>query len=278
MGNTNAPLRPVLLLRLEGPLQSWGGRSRWDVRDTAREPGKSAIIGLLGCALGYPARDPRLEELDRLLRYGLRVEAPGRVMEDYQTITDYLPTADGRYKHSGVAVGANLAGIRNNPDASPATILSPRFYLEDAAFLVGFEANAGGDELLARCADAVRDPRWPLFLGRKTCVPTRPLFAYSGSNYKGLEDALKHHPWDWRTARRAPKASVTEPTEELIIYIEQIDGQYARQDALRINAARQYGTVRYHRFPTSRTATGVLTADAPCDPVSEPPAPARKES
>ena len=41
---------PILLLRLEAPLQSWGTRSRWDVRDTATEPTKSGIIGLLGCA------------------------------------------------------------------------------------------------------------------------------------------------------------------------------------------------------------------------------------
>ena len=41
----------ILLLRLEGPLQSWGGRARWDVRDTGRIPTKSGIVGLLGCAL-----------------------------------------------------------------------------------------------------------------------------------------------------------------------------------------------------------------------------------
>ena len=44
---------PILFLRLEGPLQSWGIRSRWDVRETQPEPTKSGVIGLLGCALGY---------------------------------------------------------------------------------------------------------------------------------------------------------------------------------------------------------------------------------
>jgi CRISPR system Cascade subunit CasD len=45
----------TLFLRLEGPLQSWGERARWDVRDTAPEPTKSGVIGLLACALGLSA-------------------------------------------------------------------------------------------------------------------------------------------------------------------------------------------------------------------------------
>ena len=126
--------RPILLLRLEGPLQSWGTRARWDVRDTAPEPTKSGVIGLLGCALGYSIGDSRLETLDAGLRFGVRIEHPGAILEDYQTITDFLPTADGRYKHSGVAVATSLNKLKNDPGVRPTTIISPRFYLEDAAF------------------------------------------------------------------------------------------------------------------------------------------------
>ena len=53
----------VLVLRLEGPLQSWGERSRWDVRETADRPTKSAVIGLLGAALGLKRNSrPRTPE------------------------------------------------------------------------------------------------------------------------------------------------------------------------------------------------------------------------
>src|SRR5205814_6367260 len=66
------PTRRSSDLRLEGPLQSWGSRARWDVRDTEPEPTKSGVIGLLGCALGYPLGDTRLEtELDAGFRFGL---------------------------------------------------------------------------------------------------------------------------------------------------------------------------------------------------------------
>lgn len=36
----------ILLLRLEGLLQSWGEHSRWDHRDSSDMPTKSGVIGL----------------------------------------------------------------------------------------------------------------------------------------------------------------------------------------------------------------------------------------
>jgi CRISPR system Cascade subunit CasD len=231
---------PILLLRLEGPLQSWGSRSRWDVRDTEPEPTKSGIVGLLGCALGFPTGDPQLEtELDAGLRFGVRVESPGRIIRDYQTISGFLPTADGRFRHTGVKTTTSLAALRANPDVVPATIESPRFYLEDAAFLVGLAApGPGGEVLLQRCAAALQAPYWPLYLGRKACVPTRPIFEALSREYTGLEDALRRHPPSWYGAKAAerPRSSV-QPFEA---YVEDPRGPLLRRDALRINSARQY--------------------------------------
>jgi CRISPR system Cascade subunit CasD len=236
--------KPVLLLRLEGPLQSWGTRSRWDVRDTATEPTKSGIIGLLGCALGYPMYDPRLEELNAALRFGVRVENPGGVLVDYQTITDFLPTAEGSYRHSGVKTAASLERLRGDPEVVPATIQSPRAYLEDAAFLAAFQQADSGATLLEECARALQNPKWPLFLGRKACIPTRPIYETRTVDYEDLEDALRLHPWSWlgigttlRRARQRPS--------QLEVFIEVADGTPGpniafRQDAIRTNAARLY--------------------------------------
>ena len=44
----------TLLLRLAGPMQSWGTQSRFTIRDTGYEPSKSGVIGLLCAALGKP--------------------------------------------------------------------------------------------------------------------------------------------------------------------------------------------------------------------------------
>ena len=231
--------KPVLLLRLEGPLQSWGTRSRWDVRDSAHEPTKSGVIGLLGCALGLQRGDPTLLELDEKLRFGVRVESAGRMVTDYQTITDYLPTAGGEWKgrdsRRKSPVEMRAAGEK------PATIISPRDYLEDAAFLAGFEARAGGEALLARAARALQTPRWPLFLGRKCCVPTRPIFESFDDQGESLEAALKSTAW---TVCAAGAGSRTVPKRALGAWIESDDGNapgaVARQDALRLNAARVY--------------------------------------
>jgi len=131
---------PLLLLRLEAPLQSWGVRARWDVRDTGDEPSKSGIIGLLGCALGYPLGDPRLETLSKETLLGVRVEREGTRLVDFHTVTGVLPRADGGFKGHA---------------EDQATILSQRSYLEDAAFLA---VVAGPAALLEKCADALLDP------------------------------------------------------------------------------------------------------------------------
>ena len=232
--------KPILLLRLEGPLQSWGSRSRWDVRDTQPEPTKSGIVGLLGCALGYERGDPRLEEeLDAGLRFGVRVEHAGRVLEDFQTITDFLPTAAGDFKVLGGTKSA--AALRSDPDARPATILSPRFYLEDAAFLVALEtADTADAALLTRCADALKQPAWPLFLGRKACVPTRPIFDSLTDDYADLEDAFRRYEWSCLGAFNAVREQYR-PKRTRYAYVEDPNGPLLRQDAVRLNAARQYG-------------------------------------
>ena len=254
--------KPVLLLRLEGPLQSWGGRARWDVRDTRAEPTKSGVIGLLGCALGYERGDVRLEELDRALRFGVRVEAPGQVMEDYQTVTGYLTTAQGGYKITnlkGKVEGKTkrskestfdlLDRLREDSTVTPSTVISPRFYLEDAAFLVGFEARADANNtLLESCAFALQNPRWTLFLGRKACVPTRPIFEALTEDYEGLEEALRSRPWSWLggdTKARKRK------WQELTGFVEAEHGTYRRQDAVRVNPFRQYEFVTLESFRVS---------------------------
>ncbi|MCX6022801.1 MAG: CRISPR-associated protein Cas5, partial [Chloroflexi bacterium] len=56
---------PTLLMRLAGPMQSWGTQSEFRNRDTGIEPSKSGIIGLLGAALGWP-RDADFTPLARL--------------------------------------------------------------------------------------------------------------------------------------------------------------------------------------------------------------------
>jgi len=54
----------VLLLNFSAPLQAWGASSRFNYRDTRREPTKSGIIGLLAAAQGR-SRSADLADLVR---------------------------------------------------------------------------------------------------------------------------------------------------------------------------------------------------------------------
>ncbi|TCT22989.1 type I-E CRISPR-associated protein Cas5/CasD [Thiobaca trueperi] len=157
---------PTLLLRLVGPMQSWGTTSRFDERDSQLEPSKSGVLGLICAALGRD-RAESVEDLARL-RMGVRVDREGLLMRDYQTAT-------------GVMTAAGKADPKR-------TVVSPRYYLADAAFLVGLE---GDDRQLLESIDAaLRDPVWPLALGRKSFPPAVPIWLEPGLFDLGLRDSL----------------------------------------------------------------------------------------
>ena len=48
----------VLLLRLAGPLQAWGVKSKFSIRATELAPTKSGILGMLAAAVGRRRTDP----------------------------------------------------------------------------------------------------------------------------------------------------------------------------------------------------------------------------
>jgi CRISPR system Cascade subunit CasD len=155
----------VLLMRLSGPMQAWGVQSRFGVRDTGREPSKSGVVGLLAAALGRPRHAP-VGEL-AALRMGVRVDREGVLLRDYHT-------AQNVYRAKG--------GLKE-------TELSTRYYLADAAFLVGLE---GDETLLSSLFAALRDPQWSLFLGRRAFAPGEPIWLNDGLRTGTLETEL--HP------------------------------------------------------------------------------------
>lgn len=195
---------PTLLLRLVGPMQSWGTTSRFDQRDTGKEPSKSGVIGLLAAALGIDRENwTDLEPLARL-SMGIRHDRPGVPKRDYQTAgcaaTDTIIKADGTQAKGG-------------------GVVSQRFYLADAAFLVALE---GDDRALLEQAHAkLKDPTWPLALGRKSYLPSEPIWIGNGVQSAPLRDVLVR--WPWITSKRERE----ELPDKLLVSLESEDGSGA---------------------------------------------------
>jgi len=186
---------PTLLLRLVGPMQSWGTTSRFDQRDTGKEPSKSGVIGLVAAALGIKRENwTDLEPLTHL-SMGVRHDRPGLPRRDYQTAQRII-SADHAKIHE--------------------TAVTTRDYLADAAFLVGFEDQDRA--LLERIYAALRDPVWALALGRKSYVPSESIWIEKGLRDAPLEEALKQCPWivSLRKGEEFPK--------ELLVSVESSDG------------------------------------------------------
>lgn len=219
-------------------MQSWGFRSRFDNRDTGLEPTRSGVIGLL-CAAQGRGRNTDLSEFERL-RMGVRVDAPGRVAFDYHTAQ---PVWRG----------------------STATIVSERYYLADARFLVGLQAD--DEAWLQNLEAALRSPVWPLFLGRKSLVPSLPVhLETSGLRAGEVEAVLRAEAWRWLSELEC-NASGTSPRLRLVLESDMPHEGVATNDAPRDFARRRYGA-RYLRTDFCQPiATHHPLADPECKEV-----------
>lgn len=198
----------TLLLRLSGPLQSWGSDSLYDNRDTDYYPTKSAVIGMVSAALGRK-REASCEDLNSL-RFGTRIDNQGIRIKDFQ-ITDM-----------GEKLNKNL---------------STRMYLSDAVFLVGLSSDNA--ELLKMVQNALHNPRFALFLGRKACPPTMPLEL--GICEENLYEALYNHEWLVPDEQRK-KLFNRNSSMKLRIIVENEEGAVKRDVPVSFESNyRQYG-------------------------------------
>ncbi|NMC80827.1 MAG: type I-E CRISPR-associated protein Cas5/CasD, partial [Chloroflexi bacterium] len=172
----------TLLIRLVAPMQSWGVESRFTVRDSGLEPSKSGVIGLICAAMGRP-RQAALEDL-AALRMGVRVDREGTLRNDFQIAQRVLSSAGKGVKSS---------------------VTSTRYYLSDAAFLVGLESASLPQ--LERIQQALKHPVWAIFLGRKAFVPSAPVWLKNGLREgESLEAALQAYAWGYSVYRRVGPA------------------------------------------------------------------------
>jgi CRISPR system Cascade subunit CasD len=179
-----------LLLLLKGPMQSWGDSSRYRSRSTSEIPTKSGVVGLLAAAEGRRRTDP-VEDL-AALTFAVRVDQPGTLLRDYQTAQQWQ------------------TGGKTN--------LVTRHYLSDAAFVAAVQAPERG--VLEGLEAALRSPRFPLYLGRRSC-PAPPKLVLGIRDTDAVDALRSERTWYATSAHQKERSR----TVELPIYRDAAPGE-----------------------------------------------------
>lgn len=203
-------------------MQSWGITSRFTERDTGMEPSKSGVLGLICAALGKPRNEsthevgvyPSLSSLTAL-RMGVRIDSAGKLGVDFQS------AGAGR-------LGSRAYGVAKANKNTPEPVLSWRYFLQDAIFLVGLE---GSSEILARIHSALKCPVWPICLGRKSYVPSATPYLEDGLQNGGLEEVFCRYPL--LTGEESPS--------RVRIVLDDINGREQRIDVPLDYSLRRFG-------------------------------------
>jgi CRISPR system Cascade subunit CasD len=180
----------ILVFRLYAPLASWGEIAVGESRHTAAYPSKSALIGLLGAALGV-ARDNEATQRQLQQGYAFAVElfTSGGLLRDYHTAQ--VPDSVGKFSYhtrrDELILGKERLG----------TILSSREYRTDSLALAAVRALDDAPYALEEIREKLLKPVFHLYLGRKSCplaAPLSPQLLTGQPNYFAAFKAYQHKP------------------------------------------------------------------------------------
>jgi CRISPR system Cascade subunit CasD len=179
-----------LLFRLYGSLASWGEIAVGETRHSASYPGKSAVIGLMGAALGVKRNDRDLQQrLQDGYHLAVEVFSRGNLLRDYHTtqVPDSVGKFSYRTRRDELVLGKSRLG----------TILSTREYRTDAMALVAVKSLPDAPFSLEEIKDHLLKPKFHLYLGRKSCplaAPLHPQLILGRENFEEAFAAYGHKP------------------------------------------------------------------------------------
>lgn len=203
---------PYLLLWLEAPLQSWGHDSKFGRRDSLDFPTKSGVFGLLCCALG--AGGKQAERLAQWADRDMQVEAyvlkgrKGEPLPRQPLLRDFHMVGSGYDDQDPWQTLLIPKTSEGKKAVGGGTKMTYRYYLQDMAFAVALQ---GPKAELVELQEALQNPVWDLYLGRKNCVPTE--FVAQGI-YGGVDQAMGHAGQLAQTKKRQPVFRVLQGEHE----------------------------------------------------------------
>lgn len=222
-----------LLLWLEAPLQSWGFDSKFGRRDTLKFPTRSGVLGLLCSALGYSGEQKEFlaqmaskqQTVVSYLRYHEKRQSmtPEPLLMDFQMVGSGY---DDRDPWQSLLIPKTSDGKKAVGGGSKMTY---RYYLQDARFALVLQCDETESTLFA---EALQNPVYDLYLGRKNCVPTE--FIYQGI-YDSENKALEH-------------ASVIASQKGCKEHFRVIEGDHPDGDSMTLNdIPLQFGEIKKYR-------------------------------
>ncbi|MBQ8977188.1 MAG: type I-E CRISPR-associated protein Cas5/CasD [Succinivibrionaceae bacterium] len=178
--------KKYLLMWLEGPLQSWGDRSRYSRRETQLFPTKSGVYGLILCALGLSGAQTEILAVMsdfRLDVFGYKKLksdfSENSIMRDFHMIGSGYDNSDLWEKYLIPKTQQGKAAVGGGSK------ITYRYYLQNMAFACILEIPSNFD---VDIASALETPKWPLFLGRKCCVPSDIIYRGTFDEYLDAVD------------------------------------------------------------------------------------------
>jgi CRISPR system Cascade subunit CasD len=172
-----------LLLWLEAPLQSWGTDSKFGRRDSLSFPTKSGVLGLICAALG--ASGEQQELLAEMAPLGQTVisytktrgkESEKTIRTERQVMLRDFHMVGSGYDDSDPWQSLLIPKTAEGKKAvGGGTKMTYRYYVQDAKFAVIVEVPPAKAKAFA---EALQNPVYDIFLGRKNCAPTD--FVYRG--------------------------------------------------------------------------------------------------
>lgn len=162
----------ALVLRFDAPLLSFGTVMVDQHGYIDLFPGTAMLTGLIANALGWNHGDvDRLQSLQQRIRYAARWDVRPQRLVDYHTVDLGLPAM----KRPGWTTRGAPEHRTGGQDARFGTHQRYRHYWCDGLLTVLLTLQGDGEPDLDQVAQAIRHPARPLFLGRKSCLPARPL-------------------------------------------------------------------------------------------------------
>ncbi len=165
-----------LALYLDAPLQSWGYQSRFDRRTSFSFPTRSGITGMICAAMGFDRCDTgALKKFADLTMTMLMFQSHGRLI-DFHTVGGGWDkkTAPGNIVKTAQGKAGN-------------TVITRREYLQWTKFGVVIQGQLS---MLKKIQEALINPRWGIWLGKKSCIPASPVCQGIFADHKAAEAHL----------------------------------------------------------------------------------------